>query len=241
MGRTAFATAGQQSQVRLPTADTAVPRIIIRTGSARVEVEQLDSAIARARAWTQRYGGYIGNISIQAGREQVRQAQLEIKIPANRFDAAVDALGTLGKVESVQLNAEDVSEEYVDATARLNNARRLEERLIDLLTTRTGKLEEVLAVERELARVREEIERIEGRLRFLRSRAAVSSLLLDLHEPEPLLSRPGDNVLLSAFIRAWRNFVNFIAGGIAALGYALPLAALVALVWWLLRRRRATT
>jgi hypothetical protein len=55
---------------------------------------------------------------------------LELKIPAQRFDQALNGLATLGKVESVNATAEDVGEEYVDITARVNNAHRLEDRLI---------------------------------------------------------------------------------------------------------------
>src|SRR5205823_10851551 len=75
----------------------------------------------------------------------------------------------IGKLESVNVSAEDVGEEYVDVAARMANARRLESRLIDLLAARTGKLKDVLDVEQELARVREEIERYEGRLRYLKA------------------------------------------------------------------------
>src|SRR5207237_684198 len=81
----------------------------------------------------------------------------------------------IGKLESVNVNAEDVGEEFTDVTARMGNARRLESRLIDLLATRTGKLKDVLDVEQELARVREEIDRYEGRLRYLRAHAVLST------------------------------------------------------------------
>jgi hypothetical protein len=73
----------------------------------------------------------------------------------------------------------------------MENARRLETRLIDLLATRTGKLKDVLDVERELARAREEIERYEGRLRYLRAHATLSTLTISLHEPLPVVGRAG--------------------------------------------------
>ena len=83
------------------------------------------------------------------------------------------------------MTAEDVGEEYTDVSARVANARRLEARLLDLLATRSGRLEEVLNLEREVARVREEIERYDGRLRYLRTRASISMLTLTLHEGQP--------------------------------------------------------
>ncbi len=223
------------------TASEVAPSMLIRTGAASIEVDKLDPAIIKVRQLATQLGGYIANSSISGGRDQVRGATLELKIPAARYDQAVGGLGTIGKVESVNTNVEDVGEEYVDITARVTNAKRLEERLVNLLATRTGKLEDVLAVERELARVREEIERYEGRMRFLRTRAAVSTLSITVHEPFPLLGQnPGDNPILGAFKSAWRNFVSFIAGLISLSGILIPLAAIVALGWTGYRRYRSS-
>jgi hypothetical protein len=211
--------------------------MVVRNGQASVEVDKLDPAIVKLRQLAAQLGGYIANSSLSGGRDQIRSATLELKIPAQRFDQALNGLATLGKVESVNATAEDVGEEYVDITARVNNAHRLEDRLIALLATRTGKLQDVLSVERELARVREEIERYEGRLRYLKTRVATSTLSVTVHEPLPILGQgPGQNPILAAIRQAWRNFIGFIAGGIAALGILIPLAALI-LVGWIIYKR----
>jgi hypothetical protein len=213
--------------------------MIIRTGQVAIEVRALDSAITRLRELTRSLGGYIANTSMESGTEQIRSATIEIKLPAARFDQALAGMNALGRVESANTSAQDVGEEYVDLSARVANARRLEERLIELLARRTGKLEEVLNVERELARVREEIERYEGRMRYLRTRAAVSTLTIMLHEPRPVLGPPrSPGVIAEAFRQAWRNFVGLLAGLIAASGVLVPLAGVVVLVWWLIRRWR---
>jgi hypothetical protein len=219
------------------TAATTAPTMVIRTGQAFIEVDKVDPAILKIRQLAAKVGGYITNSSISGGRDQIRQATLELKIPAPRYDQAVDSLTAIGKVETVNSIAQDVGEEFVDVTARVNNSRRLEERLISLLANRTGKLDEVLRVERELARVREEIERYEGRLRFLSTSVAMSTLTITVHEPAPLLGdSPGENPIAAAFRRAWKNFVAVIAGSIAALGVVIPLA-LLAFIGWLGYRR----
>jgi len=206
-------------------AGTQAPAMVIRTGQAFIEVEKVDPAIFKIRQLVATVGGYITNTSVSGGRDQIRQATLELKIPAANYDKAVGSLSTIGKVETVTSTAQDVGEEFVDVTARVTNARRLEERLISLLANRTGKLDEVLRVERELARVREEIERYQGRLRFLTSRAAMSTLTITVHEPSPLLgSDPGENPIAAALRRAWRNFVALVAAVIASLGVVIPLA-----------------
>jgi hypothetical protein len=219
--------------------NTGAASMMIRTGQAFIEVERLDPAVLKVRQLAAQVGGFIANSSISGGRDQIRQATFEIKIPAAKYDEAIGSLSTIGKVETVSSNAQDVGEEFVDITARVANARRLEERLISLLANRTGKLDEVLRVERELARVREEIERYEGRLRYLSARVAMSTLTVTIHEPAPILgNNPGENPIAAALRRAWRNFVSLVAFLIASLGVLIPLAALGAGAWIGYRRWR---
>jgi hypothetical protein len=218
-------------------AGSAAPTMVIRTGQAFIEVEKVDAAALKIRQLAAQVGGFITNSSITGGRDQIRQATFELKIPAPKYDPAVDLLPTIGKVETVTSTAQDVGEEFVDVTARVTNSRRLEERLISLLANRTGKLDEVLRVERELARVREEIERYEGRLRYLTARVALSTLTITVHEPAPILGNsPGENPIAAALRRAWKNFVAVVAGSIAALGVVIPLA-LLGFAGWLGYRR----
>jgi hypothetical protein len=201
--------------------------MIIRTGQASVEIDSLELAIEGVRALAQRVGGFIANTQMQLGQRQFRSAVLEIKVPAARFDELLGGLQPLGKVEYVNITAQDVGEEFTDVSARVANGRKLESRLIDLLATRTGKLSDVLEIERELARVREEIERMEGRLRYLKAHAATSTLSLTVHEESPLVGDQGSgSVLGQAFAQAWRNFINFVAALIASLGVLLPTAVL---------------
>jgi hypothetical protein len=231
------------SAIQMPsshtTSDSVVSSMIIRTGQASVEVDSLERGIRAVRALAGHVGGYIANSSIVAGTEQTHSATLEIKIPASHFDDAINGLQPIGHLESVSVSAEDVGEEFVDVAARAVNGRKLEQRLIDILGTRTGKLSDVLAVERELARVREDIERQEGRMRYLRTRAAMSTLAVTVHEKPPVVAGTGSGGMLAeAFRQAWRNFIGFTASTIAAMGTLLPLGAIVAVIAWLVWRAR---
>ncbi|MDQ6770507.1 MAG: DUF4349 domain-containing protein, partial [Gemmatimonadota bacterium] len=104
------------------------PTMVIRTGQAFIEVDKVDPAILKIRQIAALVGGYITNSSVSGGHDQIRQATLELKIPASKYDEAVGTLATIGKVETVSSNAQDVGEEFVDVTARVSNSRRLEER-----------------------------------------------------------------------------------------------------------------
>jgi hypothetical protein len=227
------------SQPEVDTGTVLVPEMIIRTGTAHIRVDSLEAAMAAARRLAQEAGGFVANADIQSGDREVRRATLQVRVPAANFDRLVSGLSPLGRVESVNVNAQDVGEEFTDAAARLENARRLEERLLELLRTRTGNLADVLAAERELARVREQSERLEGRMRYLRSKVAVSTFVIHLYEPGPLVGgRPGANPIAEALRQAWRNFVGVVAFLIASLGVVVPLGLLALALVWILRRMR---
>jgi hypothetical protein len=224
---------------RSAVSDSVISSMIIRTGQASVQVDSLERGIRAVRALATHVGGFVANSSISSGNEQMHTATLEIKIPATHFDDAINGLQPIGTLESVSVSAEDVGEEFVDVAARAENGHKLEQRLIDILGTRTGKLSDVLAVERELARVREDIERQEGRMRYLRTRAAMSTLSVTVHEKAPVVAGTGSfGVIADAFRQAWRNFIGFVASLIAAMGVLLPLAAIVAVIGWLVWRAR---
>lgn len=236
-------TTGTRVDPSIPVAPASVSLdpMIIRTGTANVQVDSLDRGIAQVRALAARVGGIIGNTSISGGTDQERHASIELRVPSQNFDAALTGLNPIGKVQNVNVTAQDVGEEYADVTARVANARRLESRLLDLLDRRTGRLEEILNLEREVARVREEIERYEGRLRYLRTRASISTLTITLHEPNAVIGTPrGERPIRDAFGIAWRNFVGLIAGLIAATGLLIPLAIVLYGAWraWRSFRRR---
>jgi uncharacterized protein DUF4349 len=221
--------------------DVSPGSMLVRNGQASVQVDSLETGISRIRDMARRTGAIIANTSMEDGKEQTRAASLELRIPSEHFDEAVNALSPIGKLESVNVNVQDVGEEYVDVQARMVNARRLEQRLIDLLANRTGKLTDVLRVESELARVREEIERYEGRMHYLRSRSSVSTLTVAIHEPYPIVAEhAGSHPMRDAFAQAGRNFISVTSGLIASLGVLIPIAILMGAVLFIARRFLAT-
>ena len=232
----AAASAGVSLGTPIPSIDPT-GAMLVRHGQASIEVKGVDDAVTRMRQTAAQFGGFVANTALRTGKDEQRSAMLQLRIPSNQFDGAVAALSQLGKVESVSVNAEDVAEEYVDLGARLANARRVEARLAELLATRTGKLSDVLTVEQELARVRQEAERYEARMRWLERRATLSSLDVSIHEKLPLIDSPrGRGPILEAFAEAWERMVSFVAGLIALLGILVPLGVLVLLGALVIRR-----
>ncbi|HJQ20016.1 MAG TPA: DUF4349 domain-containing protein [Gemmatimonadaceae bacterium] len=232
------------TDVRAPQ-NPGAATMLIRNGDVSIQVDSVGRAIDAVRALAASLGGYVGNVSTSTGEHQVHSATLSMQVPAARFEDAMSGVKPLGEVERSNATVEDVGEEFVDVSARIANGRRVEERLVRLLATRTGKLDDVLSVERELARVREEIDRQEARIRYLSAHIAMSAISVTVHEKPPLVAtNPGDNVIRAAFVGMWRNMVGIVAFGIEMFGAVLPplvLALIGVLVWRRMRRRTVTT
>jgi len=154
---------------------TAVqPRKVIYTGAFRVVVPDVEHALAATKDLSEQMDGYM---------QQMTSARIVIRVPAEKFNQAVDELGKLGTVVDKNIAARDVTEQYVDLEIRLDNAKVLREKLIALLD-RAKTVKEALEVERELARVRTEIERLEGQLNSLSSQIAYATITVHFSPTE---------------------------------------------------------
>lgn len=242
-GSDATATAAPEQGMVPGMAAVSLNPMLVRTGTAMLQVDSLEEGIARVQALARRVGGLVGNAAITAGTEETRRAQMELRVPSVNYDEVLSSLNAIGKVESVNVTAADVGEEYTDVSARVANAQRTEARLLELLDARDGRLEEVLNLEREVARIRGEIEQYEGRLRYLRSRSSVSLLTITLHEPQTVMGgTPGERPIRDALLTAWYSFVELLAGVISSLGVLVPLGLILFGGWrgflWFYRRER---
>jgi hypothetical protein len=224
-----------------PPATVAVPqdRKLMRQGEATLEVASVDATLARLHALTREAGGYTTRETRSRDIQRVNQGQVECRVPAGKLDSLTAALKSLGTLESLTLSATDVTEEYFDLEMRLRNGRALETRLLALIERPTNKLSDLLEVERELARVRGEIDQMEGRRRFWNNRVALSTLAVSVHEPVPTVGGGQGgvfSVLRKAFADSANNFVRAIAAIIALTGGLVPDVISLLLVGWVLLR-----
>jgi len=157
---TSTAGAMPQAERALPKPES-VQRKIIYKASVDLVVEDFTAVPSRVEAMVKQFDAYIAQANISGSPGSPRSGHWTIRVPVDNYDRLRAVVQGLGEVRSVVSNSQDVSEEYYDAQARIRNSKKQEERLLKLLETATGKLEEVLKVESELARVRGEIERIE--------------------------------------------------------------------------------
>lgn len=187
------------------TAKPDPSRVIIYTAELSIYVDSLQEVEAKLPALLDQYGAYISNSESSRYSGRSRHAKWTFRVPAAQYKALVAAVGGLGAVESSSSKADDVTAEYFDVEARLKNARGVEERLQGILKQQTGKISDVLEVEREIARVREEIERAEGRLRYLKNLSSLSTITLQVFEREGYQPLPAEPTLADRVKWAWQE------------------------------------
>src|SRR5262249_45302923 len=120
------------------------------------------------------------NLNIVHRDKTVSSATFTLRVPSGRFDEVIRALRPLGEVTDERTAADDISETYYDLDSRLKNARVLEARMLDLVKNHSGPIADLLQIERELGRVREDIERMDGRLRGMDNLVAMSTLTVNV-------------------------------------------------------------
>ncbi len=222
-----------------------VPSRLIRNGSMRIEVDDLDAAMEAATALVGDADGFVAQSQIrEQGRDGGRVAEILLRVPAASFEAVVNDLGGLGRVVSESVSVTDVSREYFDLETRLAVREETVQRLRDL-GERGGDLQELLAIERELGRAVEELESLKGQIVYYDRRIAESDLSLFLVEPGAVISdgafRPVREALRDAaevFARSLASLVYLVVFLVPWLVVAAVLFMGLRLVWKRRRDRR---
>jgi hypothetical protein len=218
---------GQKAGVEVKHVDT---RKVIRTGRIDLTVASYDEARARLDAMVESAGGYIDSTQVDR-HSGVNSAVIVIRVPADAFTTMLPGLRQLGDITNETTSAADITAQFVDTEAQLASAQQLEKRLLELATAKNGTLDQVLTVERELARVRGEIESYEGHLKQWADQVSLSTLTITMStrsapvaiavvEPESLGSKTSQSFHSS--ISALRDVASWL------------LVTCVALLPWLL-------
>lgn len=228
----------------------AETRMIVQTGEMGIVVPDAEQTRGKLQALVEGLGGYVANANLFREGDLLR-GTITVRVPAEKFNTLLDQVAALGeRVERRQVNSNDVTEQYTDLGARLRNLEATERELLALMTTvreRSNKAEDVLAVYRELSRVRGEIEQIKGRMNVLEKSTALATLTVSLipsPAARPLVSdawAPWQTVREAsrALVRSLQGVGNAL---IWTLVWGLPMGLLIGLplwlVWRLVRRRR---
>jgi len=218
-----------------PRAVIPTERMVIYNAYVSLETSDIQGVLAKIRSLAEGYGGYVTGSSRSTYGTQA-MAEIAIRVPKDKFHVAVQEIETYGKVLDERTTSEDVTEQYIDLKARLDNLQRQENRLREILgMART--VDEVLNVERELERVRGEIESLQGQINYLERSVAMSVITVRLTEPPPPFTPPGMN-WGETFETALRGFFAVVRGLVILVVSLLPLVVIGVPAYYVYRRRK---
>jgi anti-sigma factor RsiW len=180
-----FAQVEQAAQRPAETpASELVNRKLIRNATAELEIVSFDDAVQKISAFVNEERGYVATTNSQKQANGKLRGQVVVKVLPENLARFLQKARGLGDLKNQTLGTEDVTKAYFDTDARLKNAHVMEQRLIDILKTKTGKVSDLLQVEKELGRVREEIEKIQGQLKYWDSQVQFATVTISLAEKD---------------------------------------------------------
>src|SRR5207302_5803583 len=180
----------------IPTAEEVAPkpaetpapelanRKLIRNANVELEIESFDDAVQKITVLAKEERGSVATTESHKQANGKLRGQVEVKVLPEILDRFLQKSRGLGDLKNQALGTEDVTKAYFDTDARLKNARVMEQRLIDMLKTKTGKVSDLLQVEKELGRVREEIEKMQGELKYWASQIQFATVTISLAEKD---------------------------------------------------------
>ena len=207
-------------------------RLIIRTGNLSLVVTDTEETIAQITAMVEGNGGWIVSSSLYQSIGESKTGDITVRVPADGYNSAIEAIkGMALEVTDESTSGQDVTDEYVDLSSRLENLEATAARVRNFLDEAKN-VEEALAVNVELSRLEGEIEVIKGRMQYLSQSASFSTISIHLTPDE--LSRPIEVAgwrpkgvakdAIEALVDALQGIANFLIWFVI---YALPLLLII--------------
>jgi hypothetical protein len=189
------------------SADAPAPegtnRKLIRNATVEIEIVSFDDAVQKITAFAKEERGYVATTDSQKQANGKLRGQVVVKILPENLDRFLQKIHGLGELKNQTIGTEDVTKAYFDTDARLKNGHVMEQRLIDMMKTKTGKVSDLLQVEKELGRVREDIEKMQGELKYWDSQVQFATVTIsliekDMEEPAAFLLKERSQLALYA-------------------------------------------
>jgi hypothetical protein len=218
-----------------PNAVTDLSKIV-RTAnlSVVVPVGSFGKEFANASSVPDEFGGFI-----ETSNTGARSGSITMRIPADRLGEALDRIRGLGRVESQTIAGKDVTANYIDLAARLRiaKARRL---VLLRLMNKANSIEQTIRVQNALDDTQLQIEDLQGGINVLEDRTSFATVRLDLREQgvQAATTHVDKPSIPGAWQRSIAGFIGVIAAVVIGLGYVIPVALLLGLIWLVVSRVR---
>lgn len=210
--------------------------ILLKTADCSLEVENLKASQDQLQAFITQHQGYVADLQIRNNNWR-QEASIEIRIPIKNFDLLLDTIKGIAKsVDHQHINSRDVTEEYIDISTRLATKKAVRDRYIDILRNKAKTVEEILLAEEQIRKIQEEIEAKEGRLNYLKDRAAMSTVRVEMYENLDYEVPPEEGSWWSRFAQDIGNSLGFgaelVRGMLLSIIALWPIVLIVALLVW---------
>lgn len=219
---------------------------IIKTGSLQLIVEDTEKTVNNIQTLAAGAGGFVQSASVFERQDGGTYGNITVRVPVSVFEQTMDNIKKEANlVDQETVNAQDVTEEYTDLEAQLHNEQAQEQRYLDILT-RAQTVEDILKVERELNTTRKTIERLQGRIQYLKNKTSFSTISVSLEE-ETLVRLPTESFRpLQTIKEAAQTLVLVVQKIITRVlwfvivggGVILPLAIIVGIIVLFIRKRK---
>jgi uncharacterized coiled-coil protein SlyX len=223
-------------EVKAEFVNQAVPKIdrkIIYDANIVLVVKDMAETEKQITQLLKQANGYIAEESVDRRQGEHLTGRWRVRVPVAQFDSFLDAVSNLGVAETRNQTAEDVTEQFVDLEAQISNKKKLEERIVALLKDSSGKIKDVIEVEHELARVRGEIEQMEGRLRYLTNRTDFTTISISARVEENYVP-PAAPTFSNRIAQAWATSLlalrTFAERLVVAVVFAVPWLVVVSVI-----------
>ena len=159
-------------------------RKLIRNAQVELEILSFDVAVQKITAFANEERGYVVTTNSEKQANGKLRGTVVVKVVPENLDRFVQKIHDLGELKNQTLGTEDITKAYFDTDSRLKNARVMEQRLIDMLKKKSDDINDLLQVERELGRVREQIEQMQGELKYWDSQVQFATVTIQLTEKD---------------------------------------------------------
>ena len=172
----------ESSEESPSTTSPIANRKLVRNATAELEIASFEDAVQKITAFAAQDKGYVSTSSSEKQENGKLRGEVVVKVLPDNLDKFLLKLRGLGELKNQALTTEDVTKAYFDTESRMKNTRLMEQRLIEILKTKSKDVADLLEVEKELGRVREEIETMQGELKFMDSQVQFATVTIQLSE-----------------------------------------------------------
>ncbi len=187
-------------------------RKVIRTATVRMQVENVEKSTSSIEQLIKQQGGFISTTNLSSRGSYINNS-ITIRIPNEQLDTLLESITAQAKhIDQRIINAQDVTEEFVDIQIRLKTKKDVRDRYVEVLRKKASTVEEILNAEERIRIIQEEIESKEGRLRFLKDQISLSTIQLNMYQNDGkgLVTKSYASKLGQAFGNGWENIKGFI-------------------------------